>query len=155
MLWVIIVILPKGGGDYRGIGLLCPFWKAVEILMDKRFSVIEFHDCLHGFLAGRGTGTAIMEVKLAQQLAYLEQEPLYGAAWIGSHPRQRTLCHFASSFFALFERIDTLNHVSQGQSVVASIVDNICHLAVHISVSVECFDVVSPRDIEGELTKPV
>ena len=36
------------------------------------------HDCLHGFLAGRGTGTAIMEVKLVQQLAYLEQVPLYG-----------------------------------------------------------------------------
>ena len=40
--------------------------------------VIEFHDCLHGFLTGRGTGTAMIEVKLAQQLAYLNQTPLYG-----------------------------------------------------------------------------
>ena len=39
---------------------------------------LEVHDCLHGFLAGRGTGTAILEVKLAQELAQLEQEPWYG-----------------------------------------------------------------------------
>ena len=32
----------------------------------------------HGFLAGRGTGTATTEVKLSQQLAYIEQIPLYG-----------------------------------------------------------------------------
>jgi exonuclease III len=76
--WIIIVLLPKGGGDYRGIGLLEPLWKCIEILMDKRLQVIEFHDCLHGFLTGRGTGTATTEVKLAQQLAYLEQQPLYG-----------------------------------------------------------------------------
>jgi hypothetical protein len=74
MTWMVIVLLPKGGGDYRGIGLLEPIWKVVEVLMDKRFLAIEFHDCLHGFLAGRGTGTATMEVKLAQQLAYREQE---------------------------------------------------------------------------------
>ena len=39
---------------------------------------MEVHDCLHGFLAGRGTCTAILEVKLAQELAQLEQEPFYG-----------------------------------------------------------------------------
>ena len=71
---MVIVLLPKGGGDYRGIGLLEPLWKVVEVLMDKRFLAIKFHYCLHGFLAGRGTGTATMEVKLAQQLAYREQE---------------------------------------------------------------------------------
>ena len=43
MLWIIIVLLPKGGGDYRGIGLLEPLWKVVEIIMDKRLQVIEFH----------------------------------------------------------------------------------------------------------------
>ena len=78
MMWIIIVLLPKGGGDYRGIGLLEPMWKVVEILMDHRLQVIEFHDCLHGFLSGRGTGTATTEVKLTQQLAYLEQVPLFG-----------------------------------------------------------------------------
>ena len=78
MLWMVVVLLPKGGGDFRGIGLLEPFWKVIEIIMDGRLKSIELHDCLHGFLAGRGTGTAITEVKLTQQLAYLDQAPLYG-----------------------------------------------------------------------------
>jgi len=25
--WVVTVLIPKGGGDYRGIGLLEPIWK--------------------------------------------------------------------------------------------------------------------------------
>ena len=78
MQWLIIVLLPKGGGDYRGIGLLEPFWKCVEIIMDRQLQVVKFHDCLHSFLSERGTGTATTEAKLAQQLAYLEQEALYG-----------------------------------------------------------------------------
>ena len=78
MSWMIVVLIPKGGGDYRGIGLLEPLWKAVEILMDRRLQVVEFHDCLHGFLKGRGMGTATMEAKLAQQLAFRRQKALYG-----------------------------------------------------------------------------
>ena len=76
--WVIIVLLPKGGGDYRGIGLLEPLWKLVEVIMDQRLNVITLHDSLHGFRAARGTGTAIIEAKLAQQLACLEQAPFFG-----------------------------------------------------------------------------
>jgi hypothetical protein len=33
MRWEIIILLPKGGGDYHGIGLLEPFWKVVEKIM--------------------------------------------------------------------------------------------------------------------------
>ena len=40
--------------------------------------ILDYHDCLPGFLAGRGTGTAVTEVKLAQQLACIKQMPLYG-----------------------------------------------------------------------------
>jgi hypothetical protein len=32
--WVITVLVPKGGGAYRGIGLLKPIWKVVERVMD-------------------------------------------------------------------------------------------------------------------------
>ncbi len=64
MTWMIIILLPKGGGDYRGIGILDPIWKVVEKVMVARLSVIELHDCLHGGLPRRGTGTAIMEVKM-------------------------------------------------------------------------------------------
>lgn len=70
MMWVIVVLIPKGGGDYRGIGLLEPLWKVIEKIMDSRLNVIEFHDCLHGFVKKRGCGTAGLEAKLAQQLAY-------------------------------------------------------------------------------------
>ena len=78
MLWMTVVLIPKGGGNYRGIRFLEPLWKVVEVLMDKRLQAIEFHDCLHGFLVGRGTVTATIEAKLAQQLAYLEQEAMFG-----------------------------------------------------------------------------
>ena len=44
--------------------------------MDKRLVEIKFHDCLHGFLGSRGTGTATTEVKLTHQLDYMDQVPL-------------------------------------------------------------------------------
>ena len=44
--------------------------------MVARFSVIKLHDCVHGGLPKRGMGAVIMEVKLQQQLACVEQEPL-------------------------------------------------------------------------------
>ena len=40
-------------------------------------SGIEVHDSLHGFRAKRRCGTGIMEAKLAQQLAFVEQAPLF------------------------------------------------------------------------------
>ena len=78
MSWVVTVLIPKGGGDYRGIGLLEPIWKVLERVMDLRLENIKLHDSLHGCLAGRGTGTGIIEAKLAQQLAHLEQAPFFG-----------------------------------------------------------------------------
>ena len=78
MLWSIVVLIPKGEGDYRGIGLLEPIWKVLERIMDCRLDAIELHDCLHGCCAHRGTGTGVIEAKLAQQLSYLELKPFYG-----------------------------------------------------------------------------
>ena len=77
MKWVIIVLLPKGGGNYRGISLLEPFWKVIEKIMVARLSSVKFHDSLHGGLPGRGTGTATIEAKLHQSLAWRDQCPLY------------------------------------------------------------------------------
>ena len=76
--WIIVVLIPKGGGDYRGIGLLEPIWKIIERVMDQRLNAIQLHESLHGCRDGRGTGTAVIEAKLAQQLAHLEQRPFYG-----------------------------------------------------------------------------
>jgi hypothetical protein len=78
LLWSIVVLILKGDGDYPGIGLLEPIWKVLERIMDLRLDSIKLHDILHGCHAKRGTGTAVIEAKLAQQLLYLELQPFYG-----------------------------------------------------------------------------
>jgi hypothetical protein len=77
MKWEIIVLLPKRGGDYHGIGLMEPFWKVVEKIMLTQLLSIKFHDGLHGGLPGRGMGTATIKAKLAQSLAWHDQCPIY------------------------------------------------------------------------------
>lgn len=78
LAWSTLVLLPKGSGGHRGIGLLETLWKLISCIIDARIkSAVVFHDSLHGFRANRGTGTAIIEAKLIQQLAALEQVPLY------------------------------------------------------------------------------
>ena len=53
-------------------------WKVVAVILNRRFtSSITFYDVLHGFRAGRGTGTATLEVKLLQQLAAMREEVFY------------------------------------------------------------------------------
>ena len=66
MQWLIVVLLPKGGGNYRGISLLAPFWKVVKLIMDERLQVIDFHEPLRGFLIKQGNGIATTEAKLVQ-----------------------------------------------------------------------------------------
>ena len=66
--WIIVILIPKGGGDYRGIGLLEPIWKITEQVMDWLLNAIPIHESLHGCRDGQGTGTAVIEAKLAQQL---------------------------------------------------------------------------------------
>ena len=79
MLLTIVVLIPKGNsGDYRGIGLLEVIWKLIKWVLDERMSEIEVHDSLHGFSAKPGCDTGIIEAKLTQQLAFVEQCPLYG-----------------------------------------------------------------------------
>lgn len=38
---------------------------------------IKWHDCIHSFCTKRGTGTAIIEAKLFQQLASVNQVPVF------------------------------------------------------------------------------
>jgi hypothetical protein len=74
-----LALLPKGGGDFRGIGLLEIVWKLLESIINVRLTTsITFHDALHGFRAKRGTGTAILEVKLMQELAKKDQSAFPG-----------------------------------------------------------------------------
>ena len=66
LLWIIVVLIPKGGGDYRGIGLLEPIWKVIERIIDRRLVSIQLHNSLHGCRHQRGMGTTSIEAKLAQ-----------------------------------------------------------------------------------------
>ena len=78
MGWTVLVLIPKGTTDTRVIGLLDTLWKVVEELIETRLRAsLQFHDVLHGFLATIGTGTAIMDLDLAQYLAIVDQDPLF------------------------------------------------------------------------------
>ena len=76
--WQVVVLIPKGKKDYQGIVLVDVMWKVVAAILNHRFTAsITYHDFLHGFRAGRATGTATLEAKLLQQLAALREEVLY------------------------------------------------------------------------------
>ena len=47
------------------------------ILHCRLTTAITYHDALHSFREGRGTGTATLEAKLLQQLAAIREEVLY------------------------------------------------------------------------------
>ena len=65
--WTVLVLIPKGITNIRGISLLETLWKVVEALIDTRLlAILQMHNVLHGFRSGRGMGKAIMELKLAQ-----------------------------------------------------------------------------------------
>ena len=73
--WKAVVLIPKGKGEYLSIGIVDVMWKVVAQILNFRIIYsINFHDFLHGFRAGRGTGTATLEAKLLQQLAALRGE---------------------------------------------------------------------------------
>jgi hypothetical protein len=76
--WVVTVLIPKGGRDYQGIGLVEPIWKVIKQVMDHQLEMIALHNSLHGCRNGQGTGTAVIKAKLTQQLAHIEQAPFYG-----------------------------------------------------------------------------
>ena len=69
-MWNTVVLILKGGGRYfRGIGLVEILWKTATVIINWRFaSAIGYHNTLHGFREGRGTGTSNLDTKLTQQL---------------------------------------------------------------------------------------
>ena len=73
----MLVLIPKGKADTLGIRILEVVWKVVEAVIDTHIkSVVQFHNVLHRFHAGRGTGTAIMELKLTQDMESVDQDTL-------------------------------------------------------------------------------
>ena len=51
---MILFLIPKGGMDTRGIGLLEFLWKVVEEIIDTHMRAsVRLHDVMHGFRTGR------------------------------------------------------------------------------------------------------
>ena len=76
--WQAVVLILKGEKDYRGIGLVEGMWKVVAAILNRWLTAsITFHDFLHRFRAGHGTGTATLEAKMLRQLTPLREEVLY------------------------------------------------------------------------------
>jgi hypothetical protein len=74
----VLVLIPKGSGGFRGIGLLEVAWKVVSVIIDARLKdEIQFHDLLHGFKAERGTVAATIEAKLLMQNTCAQRKALY------------------------------------------------------------------------------
>ena len=77
-MWQTVVLIPKGRRYFRGVGLVEVLWKAVASLLNRRLTAaITYHDALHGFRAGLGTGTAAFEVKLIQLLTAMREAFLF------------------------------------------------------------------------------
>ena len=56
--WQAVVLIPKEKKDYWGTGPVEVMWKVVAAILNCQLTAsINFHDFLHGFRAGRGTGT--------------------------------------------------------------------------------------------------
>ena len=76
--WATMVFLPKGSGEYRGIGLVEVVWKVCVAVVNFRLKKsVDLHDTLHSFRAGRGMGTATLEANLEQQLEGITHDPLF------------------------------------------------------------------------------
>ena len=68
----MVVLIPKGKGDYCVIDLVEVMWKVVADILNLRITAyINYHDFIHVFRAGRGTVTTTLESKLLQHLAAL------------------------------------------------------------------------------------
>ena len=76
--WQAVVLIPKVEGYYHGICLVEVMWKAVEVILNHRFTAsITYHDSLHGFRLGRGMGTTTLEFKLLQQVTAMMEAVLH------------------------------------------------------------------------------
>lgn len=43
MLQMVIILLPKSDGNYRGIGLQDLVWKIIEVSMEDRLKYLKLH----------------------------------------------------------------------------------------------------------------
>ena len=77
-MWQEVVLILKGKGKYRVIGLVEVVWKVVAGILNCQLTVsIAYHNFLHGLRAGCGTDNTTLKAKLLLQLAAMREEVLY------------------------------------------------------------------------------
>jgi Reverse transcriptase (RNA-dependent DNA polymerase) len=63
---------------FSSVGILEHLWKVVEAIINTCIGTnVLFHDILHGFRPHKGTGTAIIDAKLLQELSQIQHTVLY------------------------------------------------------------------------------
>ena len=76
--WATMVLLPKGKGEYQGIGIVKVLWRVCSLVLNCCLkSSIVLHNALNGFREGWVMGTATLEDNIAQQLSGLAHKPLF------------------------------------------------------------------------------
>ena len=76
--WEKMVLILKGKGKYRDIGLVEVLRKVFVVVVNcclKSSGML--HDTLQGFRTGRWTGTVVLESKLSQKLTGFTHKPLF------------------------------------------------------------------------------
>ena len=65
--WFTMVLIIKGKGGYWGIGLVEVAWKVCTEVVNFQLKLgVVLNDALHRFRGGWGSGTSMLESKLAQ-----------------------------------------------------------------------------------------
>ena len=66
LTWTMMMIITKGGGEYRGIGLVEVIWKVCAFITNRRLrDATNLHGALHGFRQGRGKAKETTEENMA------------------------------------------------------------------------------------------
>ena len=74
----MLVLGPKGNGEFRSIGLVYVLWKTLLGFINWRIgAALHFHNVLHDFREGWEIGTAYLKAKILQQLMSMREEVLY------------------------------------------------------------------------------
>ena len=65
-----VILTPKEGDDFMGIGLLDVLYKTVAVILNRQLGAsITLHDDLHVLQAGRRMGTSSLKAKILQHMA--------------------------------------------------------------------------------------
>ena len=75
-LWSVMVITPKGGDQYWGIGLTEVIWKLIISMANHRVAEINIYDELQSFRQRRVMLTEGIEANIFQHLLVLRRNPL-------------------------------------------------------------------------------